>query len=468
MGWRKWGDFRWRLVAWYTLLSGCTLLSFDLYLYFQFRDGLLKQVDRALEVAAIQAIKNIDDEVEVLTFDPRRDAPALAALLDNAGVSVYLLGADGTVKGQFGHLLTSPIEVSVLPGFDTLKRADGRWRVYTQEILAHNNRPSGWIKVVHSLDEVDASSDDLRRQMVLGMPLVLAFVGVGGCFLASRALAPIGQMTQTAQQVRLSGDLTQRIHYQGSQDELGRLAVLFDEMLDSLQQTFEREQRFSADVSHELRTPLTVLKGRIHVALSQSRTADDYRETLEGIEPEVERLIRLSNDLLLLAQLERCSQQWRAEIVDLSDLLAAIAEQVKPLADLKQVHFTTAIAPKLTLRGQPDHLIRLFLNLLDNAIKHTPPQATVTLGACQQSDTIQVTVGDQGPGIAAQHLPHLFERFYRVDADRSRQTGGAGLGLAIAQEVAHLHSGTITVQSQLHQGTGVIVTFPIHGSANQP
>lgn len=466
MGWRKWGDFRWRLVAWYTLLSGVTLLSFDLYLYFKFRDGLLSQVDRTLEVAAIQAMNNIDDEEAFLTFDPRRDAPVLASLLDRAGVSVYLLNAQGIIKGQFGHVLTIPMQDRLTPGFQTLQEHDGPWRFYTLEIPPQGDRSAGWIKVGHSLLEVERSSGDLRRQMLLGMPLVLVLVGMGGSILASRALAPIDQMTQTARRIRTSGDLSQRIHYQGSEDELGRLAVLFDEMLDSLQQTFEREQRFSADVSHELRTPLTALKGRLSVALSQCRTAAAYQETLRSIEPEVDRLIRLSSDLLLLSQLER-GAQWQPETVDLSELLAAIAEQMQPLADLKAVYLSINIAPTMSLQGQSEHLIRLFLNLLDNAIKHTPPEAKVQLTAQTQGSTHQISIRDSGPGIAAEHLPHLFDRFYRVESDRSRRTGGAGLGLAIAQEIAHLHGGHIQAQSQSQQGSVFTVFLPAMRAGNE-
>lgn len=461
MGWRNWSDFRWRLVAWYTLLSGFTLLSFDLYLYFQFRDGLLQQIDRTLEVAAIQAIKNIDDETEPLAFDPRQDAPALASLLEDAGVSVYLLSADGTVKGHFGRGLTTLIEQPVESGFKTLQVGRSYWRIHTRAIPPDENSSPGWIKVAHSLDRVETSTNDLRRQMILGVPLILVLVGIGGCFLANRALVPIEQIIRTAQQVRLSGDLSQRIDYQGSQDELGRLAIMFDEMLESLQRTFEREQQFNADVSHELRTPLTVLKGRLNVALGQCRTEEEYRETLRSIEPEVDRLIRLSGDLLLLAQLEQHSQQWHLEVVDLSDLLAAIAEQMQPLAALKKINFTTAIDADLTLPGHPDHLIRLFLNLLDNAIKHTPCQGTIKLKSHQEDNTLLVTIVDNGPGIALEHLPHLFERFYRVESDRSRRTGGSGLGLAIAQEIAHLHGGSIIVQSQLQKGTDFTVRLPL-------
>lgn len=308
---------------------------------------------------------------------------------------------------------------------------------------------------------MDEATTNLRRQMLLGVPIVLALLGIGGFILANRALRPLAQITQTAQRVHLSGDLSQRINYQGSEDELGRLAMMFDEMLYSLQRTFEREQRFNADVSHELRTPLTAMKGRLSVALSQSRSAEDYEATLRAFDQEVDRLIRLSSDLLLLSRLEQGSLKGESERLDLGELLGAIADQVQPLADLKTIHFHLTTAPGLMVQAQPDHLIRLFLNLLDNAIKHTPEGGKVTLATPQVNDRVQVTISDTGCGIPPEHLPHVFERFYRVESDRSRRTGGAGLGLAIACELAQLYGGSISVESIQNLGTKFVVTLPL-------
>lgn len=467
--WRGW-DFRLRLVAWYTLLSGLTILVFDAFLYFQFREGLQKQIDQTLEVAALQAINNIDDghghastrySNGYLTFDPRRDAPALAEQLDDAGVSVYLLDLDGNIRGHFGRPLTVQGKETLIVGFTARREAGEHWRIYTRDFPLRGESPQGWIKVAHSLTPIDEATANLRRQMVLGVPIVLALLGIGGFILANQALKPLAQITRTAQRVRLSGDLTQRINFRGAEDELGRLAIMFDEMLNSLQSAFEREQRFNADVSHELRTPLTAMKGRLSVTLSQSRTTQDYEASLRAFDHEVDRLIRLSTDLLLLSRLERSSLEGATETLDLGELLGAIADQVQPLADLKAVQFRALLPSALTVQAQPDHLIRLFLNLLDNAIKHTPEEGKVILAAQQIDNQVQVTISDTGCGIAPEHLPHLFERFYRVESDRSRRSGGAGLGLAIAYEIAQLYGGSIAVESRQNWGTSFIVTLPL-------
>lgn len=439
------------------------MLVSDGFMYLRFRQTLFNQIDNALEVTTIQAFKNLDDDGDALMFDPRQEAPALASLLNDAGVEIYLLAQNGSLKEHFGDSITFPTHRDLQPGFKTLVAEDGRWRIYTQAILPREGRPSGWLTVAHSLQPADTTLQNLLNQHLLKIPLLLGMVGLGGLFLANRALKPIGQITKIAEQVSVSGDLTQRIRYQGTtDDELERLALIFDEMLDSLQATFEHKKRFTADASHELRTPLTALKGRLHVALSQSRTAKSYEETLQAIEQEVDRLIRLSSDLLLLSRLEQQHQNMHMELIDLSDLLGAISEQIQPLADLQQIQLSTHIPSDLQVQGSPDHLIRLFLNLLDNAVKHTPAQGKVYLSAGVKEHCIQIEVSDTGMGISPEHLPHLFERFYRVEKSRSRSIGGTGLGLAIAQEIVHRHHGAITAQSQPGHGTTFTVTFPYY------
>lgn len=462
MSLRPWHNLRFRLVAWYSLLAVLSLGISEGFVYFELRRALLDQVDRALQVSAIQALKNLDDEVDRLEFDPRKDAPVLASLLNEAGVEIYLLDPKGELIESFGNSLALPEAKRLQPGFSTVNTPQGRWRIYLQDVPTRNRRPGGWLKVARSLRPVDSTLADLLRRHLVAVPLLLGMVGLGGFIMASRALTPIAQITEITRRIRLSGDLTQRIgDAYTTDDELTRLALLFDGMLDSLQRTFEQQERFMADASHELRTPLTTLRGLVQVTLQQPRDQDTYAETLRTIELEVERLIRLSSDLLLLSRLEQQQAQGLSlEPVDLSDLLAAIALQIQPLADLQKLTLSTNIDPDLRIWGSPDHLIRLFINLLDNAVKHTPAHGHIALGATLQADSVQVTVSDSGVGIPTQHLPHLFERFYRVEKSRSRSQGGAGLGLAIGKEIVHRHQGVIAVQSELGAGTSVTAMFP--------
>jgi signal transduction histidine kinase len=288
---------------------------------------------------------------------------------------------------------------------------------------------------------------------------------VGGFFIVDRALRPINKIIDIAEAIN-PNDFNQRIGYQGLPDEVGRLATTFDRMLDRMQLAFERERRFTGDASHELRTPLTVIKGRIGVTLSRNRSTEEYENTLRDLDSEADRLIRLTNGLLFLARLAQeehncyCGTSPSSETqekqphpccnhtVDLSNLLSVLVEQMLPLAENKNIQVSENISPDLEIKGNADYLTSLFLNLLDNAVKYTPSDEQILVEAKSLEKEIQVQVINTGNAIPPEHLPHLFDRFYRVEGARSRVNGGAGLGLAIAYEISRLHGGDITVESQ--------------------
>lgn len=460
--WHRWEGLRVRLAVCYTLLLGLTMLVIGGYLHFRLQRSLLEQVDGDLQIAAAQALHNVDRESNSLIFDDAEESGVMASRLSRAGLALRLIALDGTVLGSFGSSLTVPSRVPIAPGHATLIQNQTKWRVYSQQIQPYRSRPGGWLQVAQSLRHVEEASASLLGQMLLGLPLVLLLAALGGLLLADQALRPVDRISRTAQAIS-AGDLTWRIGSRGVADEVGRLAATFDQMLDRLQAAFERERRFTADASHELRTPLTVIKGRLSVTLSRRRTPPEYENTLRDLEQEVDRLIRLSTDLLLLTRLDQGSRDLQPERLDLSDLLGAVVEQVQPLAEIRSIAIIKDIPPELSIYGDPDHLIRLFLNLLDNAIKYTPIKGQVKVLSARQGAAVWVAISDTGSGIAPEHLPHLFERFYRVEANRSRHTGGAGLGLAISYEIVRLHQGSLNVQSEPGQGT----TFTVH-LPNQP
>lgn len=448
-----------RLTAWYTLLMALTLLAFSLYLYFRLESGLLAQVDATLQVAASQALVGLDEENGRLAFQMTEVSQLVAGRPVRAGFAVRLLAPDGTVWDGLGDSGQVPLWVPTAPGYHTLGTGEARWRVYSQPIPVPGGQSIAWLQVAQSLAPLEDAVESLRTQILLGLPMTLVLVGLGGYWLADRALRPIDRITRTAQAIS-AGHLSRRIGYTGPQDEVGRLAATFDRMLDRLQAAFERERRFTADVAHELRTPLTALKGRLDVVLGRPRTAAEYEEALRDLEGEVNRLIRLSADLLLLARLDQRRLPWQPQTLDLSELLLTVAEQVRPLADAKGLTLDEEIPPGLSIVGDPDHLIRLFLNLLDNAVKYSPSGGQVTLKAGRERAGVWIAVSDTGPGIPPEHLPHVFERFYRVEEARSRESGGAGLGLAIAREIARWHGGTIEVMSEVGRGTTFTVRLP--------
>ena len=237
----------------------------------------------------------------------------------------------------------------------------------------------------------------------------------------------------------------------------------FDAMLDRLQEGFDRERRFVSDAAHELRTPLTAVKGNIEVALSQPRQQEEYIELLDEIRSQVELLVRLSKGLLFMARIDE-SQGNRLNFttVDVGELLSSVLDQIRGAAERKQIRLDATLPSDSQIQGDLDLLIRLFLNLLDNAVKFTPRGGLVALSTEVQHSRLCICVKDNGPGIAAEHLPHLFDRFYRVEQDRSHNAeegGGAGLGLAIAHEIVKAHGGQIRVDSTPHNGTTFSVIF---------
>lgn len=446
---------RTRLTLWYTISLGLILLLFALFLYLQLRRNLLAQLDIGLDIAATQALLNVHDENEHLAFQNIDDLAQTSRLL-NDDFMIYLVAPDGELLDQIGREPDAPFWETPEAGYVTLISNGEPWRVYSREV--NRGRVTGWLQVVRELEPTLLTLQNLRNQIFLALPLALLLAGVGGFFLAGRALRPIDQITRTAQAIR-ADDLERRIGYTGPADEMGRLAATFDAMLDRLQNAFNRERRFTSDAAHELRTPLTALKGRLEVTLSQPRPRQEYITTLQEMEGQVNRLIRLSHDLLFMARLDKGQITYRREMIRVEDFLAAVVDQIRPFAAAKTITLTEAISPGLTLPGDMDLLIRLFLNILDNAVKYTPEHGHVTIQAEQRETDIRVIVQDTGPGIPVEHLPHLFERFYRVEMDRSRNgahrdAGGAGLGLAIAYDIAQAHGGNIQVISPVQNGHG--------------
>ncbi|MCA9948064.1 MAG: HAMP domain-containing protein [Anaerolineales bacterium] len=456
---------RWRLTLWYLLSFTAILLLFAGFLYWQVQRSLLAQIDSGLQLAATQALVNVDGDNGRLAFQNLENSPQLGSRLSD-DIGIYLLSPQGAVWQKLGHDEEMP-QLFPVAGLQTINDKDDRWRVYG-EAIDLPEQPGGWLMMVQSLEPVTTTLLALSLQLLWGLPLALLLAGTGGYFLAGRTLRPIDDITRTAQVIHAS-DLKQRLHHVGPADEVGRLADTFDAMLDRLEAAFIRERRFTGDAAHELRTPLTALKGRIGVTLSQPRQPQQYVDTLQEMEGQVDRLIRLSSDLLFMARLDQgqMAQQW--ERIDVQDFLGAMVDQIQPLAAAKAIVISQTIPTALTLQGDMDLLIRLFLNLLDNAVKYTPENGRITIHANQDTTDLRITITDTGPGIATEHLPYLFERFYRVETARSRngtEAGGAGLGLAIAHEIARAHGAQLQVDSQLDQGTTFIIIFPLPKGAN--
>jgi heavy metal sensor kinase len=301
--------------------------------------------------------------------------------------------------------------------------------------------------------------------LAIGPLMILVSIG-GGYWLATRSLRPVDQMTQTAARITAQ-QLDSRLEVANPHDELGRLALTFNALLDRLERSFTELRKFTADAAHEFRTPLAVIRTSLEVALRSPRTPGYYETCLQAVAEENERLTSLANQLLLLAQEDAGLTDNVAEPVDLADLVERVKNDLEPLADEKSQVIRCELAADIWVDGDSQALRRVCLNLLDNALKFTPAGGEIELRLKTALGKAELTIADTGPGIAAEHLPHIFERFYRVDSSRNRETGGAGLGLAICRAIVVRHGGEIRLTSD-HQETSVRVELPLMVSPSVP
>jgi two-component system heavy metal sensor histidine kinase CusS len=273
-------------------------------------------------------------------------------------------------------------------------------------------------------------------------------------------------MATTARHIS-STNLRERILPEGYPFELASLAGTFNQMLDGLEESFERISRFSADIAHDLRTPVNNIRGEAEVALARARSTDEYRDVIESCLEEAVRLSDLIGDLLFLARAESPLTNLRRERVNVGELLGGVREYYEASAADSGVSLTTSFADEPVIAElDPTLLQRAVGNLVSNALAHTPRGGAVILGTNTVSSTLRIEVSDTGSGIPSEALPRVFDRFFRVDSSRSQASGGTGLGLAIVQSIAVLHDGKVEIASQLGQGTRVTMHLPSFMSTN--
>ena len=456
--WSQGGTIRARLTLWYVALLALILLTFCAFLYFSLAHTLHDELDRGLADDARRVRETVDLRGGTARGGDARDGAG-------SGATVVISGTDGRPLDG-----SSPV-----PALVELAQASGRgdkralatvrmkgndeWRVLTAPVAA-NGRTQAIIQVARSEHGVDEALNRLLVLMGLAVPLTLLLAIAGGLFLASRALGPIDRITRTAAQIG-AGDLSRRLALPPSPDEVGRLATTFDRMLDRLEEAFQRQRRFTADASHELRTPLALLTSRADVALERGRTGEEYRSALGSMRDDAARMALLLGELLTLARADGGQEALARESIALADLIADTLDVLSPLAEERGVQLASGTLTPCTIIGDQTRLTQLLVNLVDNALKYTPAGGRVLVTLERDGDAALIVVADTGIGIAPDHLPHLFERFYRVDTARARAAGGAGLGLAIAEWVAHVHDGSIAVTSAVGSGTTFRVRLPL-------
>jgi signal transduction histidine kinase len=449
-----------RFALWTGGLFLLILTVFSSYVYINTVRGLYAAVDDSLTLNAMQVINalNIDNGQLILpnNFIETPDTSDMRT----RGFTIQIFTAQQKMLAGYGtyHFLPFPTSTNInKPTFTTYvdRASNDPVRVYTTQVT-DNNKLVAYVQVAQSLQSTLDTIHQLLTSLLVSVPLLVLVAGVSGYFLAARALAPINEITQTARHISAE-DLSKRLNLPATNDEVGRLAQTFDDMLARLDESFQHERQFTSDASHELRTPLTAMQAILSVMRDKPRSTKEYETALDDLADETDRLQSLTESLLHLS-LGESHRSDIYEIVNLSTLICDVSDSLRPLAESKNLQFTYTLEDNLIIRGNRDDLIRLFVNLIDNAIKYTTTGVINLTAVKNQNGNQIITISDTGGGISSEHLPHIFDRFYRID--RSRSSRGTGLGLAIVKDIVGAHQGTIEVTSEIGKGTIFIVQLP--------
>jgi heavy metal sensor kinase len=314
------------------------------------------------------------------------------------------------------------------------------------------------VVVAESLSHIEQSVRTVLILMLLAGPAAIAIASVGGWWLARKALGPVDRMTSEAAKIGIER-LHERVAVPQAQDEIGRLAVTLNAMLDRLEEGVREKHRLIADASHELRTPLAVMRAELDVSLRGDELSPAGRAVLESAREEVDTMSRTVNNLLTLAQVDEGRLELLTQRVLLRETLEAAAGPLRPLAAAKQLRLDVEGDSEEVL-ADPQRLQQVLTNFIENAIKFSRPGGELGVTTWHAGDEAGVTVTDQGPGIPAEDRAHVFDRFYRVDGARGREVGGSGLGLAICREIAASHGGRVWVESEEGRGSAFSLALP--------
>jgi two-component system, OmpR family, sensor kinase len=480
---------RMRLTAWYAALLVVVLFALGASVDTLARNRLMADVDLRLLSTAEDIGTGIERNLASWPFstEPVRFEDIVPTLgsFASRGQLIQITSRTGEVVRSSEYAPSKPIvpesgEPSGEPEIVSTELAGDEARAVHYPVTVTDRDGVRWyigaVIVGERLTTMHETLASLRQVLLVASALGLALALAGGWVLAGRALRPVDRVTAAAAAIA-TGDgtatsLSSRLAVPPTDDELSRLSATFNAMLDRLQASFRAQERFVGDASHELRTPLTAIRGNVDVLLRQSRLsgrelgATDLAPALDDIRRESDRMRRLLDDLLLLARADADAGKdpadtttIRHETVRLDEIAADAVRSAAALASGQVLELEAARGVQVP--GDPDRLHQLVMILLDNAIRHTPPGGRIRVAVASTADgQARIAVRDEGEGIAPEHLPHLFERFYRADGARGRSSGGTGLGLAIAQAICRAHGGDISVTSAPDQGATFLVTLP--------
>ncbi len=462
-----------RLTLWYVSLLAAVLVTFSLVVYSLLARALDARVDDGLRAVLDVARTSLTHDAAE-GQDPGDAARSTVAELSNRTEHVAVFDAAGRLlsRGTDGGPadLRIPAPAAVAEGavllYDVPEEAgdDDFHRVaLTRAVIP----PAGTVYLVAASQDLEPTHDELEAMReILGraIPVALLAAGIGGWFMARKSLAPVVGMAEEARRMG-AADLAGRLTVANPRDELGHLAAAFNELLERLAGAFAQQRQFMADASHELRTPLAAIRAASSVALQRAdRREGEYRDALEMVGQQARRISRLVEDMFTLARADAGHYPLRRERFYLDELLADAGRSAEVLAAERAVAVAVDAREECPFEGDEDLITRMVRNLVDNAVRHSPPGETVTLALGCGPEGYRIEVSDRGPGIPAEAQPHVFTRFFRADMSRARDgadsAGGAGLGLAIARWAAEAHGGRLELVRSGPGGTTFAAVLP--------
>lgn len=471
-----------RLTVWYAAVLTCTLLLLSLVIYWIVKRSIIARTDAGLVELSDSFLATLEAELNDAPISegvvpaaqqsmlehqyPGHSfavlTPSSRLLVSSADLSASTNTAAHTepnpkISPEILQTCLATLTATPVRPFRSLPGHRGGVRCYARTFLAAQN--SYQLVILASLHPESELLERLRIAMGWLIPFTIILASAGGYFLARRSLAPVADMTTRADRIGES-TLHDRLQVQNPSDELGRLASTLNRLLDRLDLAFERQRRFIADASHELRTPLAILQGESEVALSQpDRPPAEYRESLSVLQHEAKRLGRIVEDMFTLSRADAGQLPITLQEIYLDELATECVHSMRTLAAAKSISLNLESDGELPVLADESLLTRMLLNLLDNAVKYTPAGGKVTVTTSHTASGPQLAVADNGPGIPAEFQPRIFERFFRADQARSRaNSGGAGLGLSIAQWIAGAHHGKLELTRSDPSGT----VFTVH------
>jgi two-component system OmpR family sensor kinase len=458
---------KWRLTVWYGGVLSLILIIFASGIFIYFKNSLQDSIDAKIrsigevlsssmtEAHGASVFGNFERYLENVLG--RKPKGKFIQIMDSSGrIGAKMSDIEGETLPTSFNALERAMRGEIV--YETIERTKPRLRMVTIPIM-DNKKVTSVVQVGTSLEDFDETIRKLLLIIIISIPTSIIVTIVVGYFMAKKALKPVDQIRRAAVKIS-SSNLDEKIDIGGRRDELGRLAETFNAMIGRLKDAFQRINQFSIDVSHELKTPLTILKGETEVALRKEREKDDYQKLLLSNLEEIDRMSCIIDDLLLLSKADTKEIKLNIEEVALRDLIMDVCMNMKVVADKKDVKLQISELEDVRLKGDELKLRRMLLNIVENGIKYSHIGGKVSVSSYVNDGYAKIDVKDDGIGISEEDIKYVFDRFYRADRSRKRESG-SGLGLSISRWIAEAHKGSLEVKSQPAQGSMFTIKLPI-------